>query len=202
MKCPVIIVAALTAALVGCTSVDVRPVSSKEQISQVVIRKNPKVAVADFLDVLISGFQRHGIATRVISDDAELKDEYVVNYVAYRNWDMAPYLTNATISIDRNGRRLAEGQYHLKGGGGLSLMKWQGTKTKMDPVIDQMLSGLVPRDDVVVEKTGNISADVRTKEDKAPDLYTELTKLDELRKKGVITEEEFAAQKKRLFEKQ
>jgi len=202
MKCPVIIVAALTAALVGCTSVDVRPVSSKEQISQVVIRKNPKVAVADFLDVLISGFQRHGIATRVISDDAELKDEYVVNYVAYRNWDMAPYLTNATISIDRNGRRLAEGQYHLKGGGGLSLMKWQGTKTKMDPVIDQMLSGLVPRDDVVVEKTGNISADVRAKEDKAPDLYTELTKLDELRKKSVITEEEFAAQKKRLFEKQ
>jgi hypothetical protein len=202
MKCPVIIVAALTAVLVGCTSVDVRPVSSKEQISQVVIRKNPKVAVADFLDVLISGFQRHGIATRVISDDAELKDEYVVNYVAYRNWDMAPYLTDATISIDRNGRRVAEGQYHLKGKGGLSLMKWQGTKTKMDPVIDQMLSGLVPRSDVAVEKTDNISADLRTNEDKAPDLYTELTKLDELRKKGVITEEEFAAQKKRLFEKQ
>ncbi len=65
--------------VVGCTSVDVRPVSSKEQISQVVIRTNPKVAVADFLNVLISGFQRHGIATRVISNDAELKDEYVVN---------------------------------------------------------------------------------------------------------------------------
>jgi len=29
----------------------------------------------------------------------------------------------------------------LKGAGGFSLMKWQGTKTKMDPVIDELLSG-------------------------------------------------------------
>ena len=61
---------------------------------------------------------------------------------------------------------------------------------------------LVPRADIVVEKKETISKDVRTKEDKTPDLYTELTKLDDLRKKGIITEEEFAAQKKRLFEKQ
>jgi len=74
-----------------------------------------------------------------------LKDNYVVNYVAYRNWDMAPYLTDATISIDRNGRRVAEAQYHLKGKGGLSLMKWQGTKAKMDPVIDQLLAGIAPK---------------------------------------------------------
>jgi hypothetical protein len=62
-------------------------------------------------------------------------------------------------------------------------------------------TSLVPRADVVIEKTEKISTDVRTKEDKAPDLYTELTKLDDLRKKGIITEEEFAAQKKRLLEK-
>ena len=61
---------------------------------------------------------------------------------------------------------------------------------------------LIPRADVVVEKSEKISADVQIKESKAPDLYTELTKLDDLRKKGIITEEEFAAQKKRLLEKQ
>ncbi len=71
---------------------------------------------------------------------------------------------------------------------------------KNDP--EAKRTSLVPRADVVVEKTEKISADVRTKEVKAPDLYSELTKLDELRKKGVITEEEFATQKKRLFEKQ
>jgi hypothetical protein len=145
MRYPTIIAAVFAAVLSGCTSVDVRPVSSSEQIAAVAIRKNPKVAVSDFLDVLTAGFQRHGIAAHVVSDDTELKDNYVVNYVAYRNWDMAPYLTDATISIDRNGRRVAEAQYHLKGKGGLSLMKWQGTKAKMDPVIDQLLAGIAPK---------------------------------------------------------
>ena len=63
-------------------------------------------------------------------------------------------------------------------------------------------TSLVPRANLVIEKTEKISADVHTKNDKAPDLYTELMKLDDLRKKGVITEEEFQAQKKRLFEQQ
>ena len=60
---------------------------------------------------------------------------------------------------------------------------------------------LAPRPDVVIEKTVKISADIRNVEEKKPDLYTELMKLDDLRKKGVITEEEFIAQKKRLLEK-
>jgi len=30
-------------------------------------------------------------------------------------------------------------EYHLRGGGGLSLMKWQSTKSKIDPVIDELL---------------------------------------------------------------
>lgn len=70
---------------------------------------------------------------------------------------------------------------------------------KNDP--EARRTSLVPRADVVIEKTEKISADVRTKEDKAPDLYTELTKLDDLRKKGIITDDEFAVQKKRLLEK-
>ena len=61
---------------------------------------------------------------------------------------------------------------------------------------------LKPRADRVEEKTENISLDVHTKDDKAPDLYTELSKLDDLRKRGIITEEEFNAQKKKLLEKQ
>jgi len=38
--------------------------------------------------------------------------------------------------------------------------------------------------------------------DKSSGLYTELTKLDDLRKKGILTEDEFQAQKKLLLEKQ
>jgi hypothetical protein len=38
------------------------------------------------------------------------------------------------------------------------------------------------------------------KEEKTLDLYTEITKLDELRKKGVLTKKEFAARKKQLLD--
>ena len=101
--------------------------------------KNPKVAVDDFLDVLVDGFERHGIATKVIPESADAGNNYVVTYVAYRNWDMAPYLSNATINIEKDGQQIAHAEYHLKGGGGFSLMKWDSTKTKMDPVIDELL---------------------------------------------------------------
>lgn len=62
-------------------------------------------------------------------------------------------------------------------------------------------TSLVQRADLVIEKSEKISADVRTKEDKAPDLYAELTKLDDLRKRGILTEDEFAVQKKKLLER-
>jgi hypothetical protein len=125
--------------LCGCTAVDVRPVPPNQSIKAVLIVKNPKVAVDDFLDVLVDGFERHGIATKVIPESADAGNNYVVTYVAYRNWDMAPYLSNATINIEKDGQQIAHAEYHLKGGGGFSLMKWDSTKTKMDPVIDELL---------------------------------------------------------------
>lgn len=60
-------------------------------------------------------------------------------------------------------------------------------------------TALIPRADVVVEKTEKATTDLRTKEESAPDLYTELTKLDDLRKKGIITDAEFEAAKKKLL---
>ena len=60
--------------------------------------------------------------------------------------------------------------------------------------------------DMVIKRNDTVKADVdvRTKEasNKSTDLYTELTKLEDLRKKKILTEEEFQAQKKILLEKQ
>jgi hypothetical protein len=70
---------------------------------------------------------------------------------------------------------------------------------KNDP--EAKRTSLVPRADVVIEKTERIAADVRTKDEteKRPDLYTEIMKLDDLRKKGLITDAEFEAQKQKLL---
>ena len=48
------------------------------------------------------------------------------------------------------------------------------------------------------EKKSAISADIETKK-QTKDIYTELIKLDELKQKGIITEEEFETQKKKIL---
>ncbi len=70
---------------------------------------------------------------------------------------------------------------------------------KNDPAARR--TSLAPRADVVIEKTEKITADVQTKDvsDKKQDTYTELMKLDDLRKKGVITDAEFAAEKQKIL---
>ena len=70
---------------------------------------------------------------------------------------------------------------------------------KNDPEVRR--TSLVPRADVVIEKSEKISADVRTKDEssKPKDVYAELLKLDDLRKRGILSEAEFAAQKKKLL---
>ena len=61
-------------------------------------------------------------------------------------------------------------------------------------------TSLTPRPDVVIEKNSNISADIKIKDqsEKTKDVYTELIKLDDLKKKGIITDAEFETQKKKL----
>jgi len=62
---------------------------------------------------------------------------------------------------------------------------------------------LLPRPDVVIQKDERITGDIRTKDvsAKPPDLYTELTKLDDLRKKGLITDAEYEEQKQKLLKR-
>jgi hypothetical protein len=62
-------------------------------------------------------------------------------------------------------------------------------------------SALPAQADVVIEKRETNSTDIRIKDqsEKSKDIYAELFKLDDLRKKGIITEEEFEAQKKKVL---
>ena len=58
---------------------------------------------------------------------------------------------------------------------------------------------LLPRADVVIENNIKTPPAPSSVEPARSDLYTELTKLDDLRKKGIITEAEFEAQKQKLL---
>jgi len=125
--------------LTGCTSVTVRSVDPSLSMKDVCIQENPKVKVNDFVPVLRDGFNRHGISTQVFEGQMPEFCEYVLTYTALRSWDFAPYLSQAELRIEKNGKQIAFAEYHLRGKGGFSLMKWAGTREKMDPVIDQLL---------------------------------------------------------------
>jgi hypothetical protein len=82
---------------------------------------------------------RH-VSTQVYTGDAPAGCDVILTYTALRSWDFAPYLSHAELHLKtRDGAEIASAEYHLVGKGGYSLMKWQGTKTKMDPVVDELL---------------------------------------------------------------
>jgi hypothetical protein len=133
------LVVALAFLLTACTSVQVRPPDPALAIKHVCIQENPRVLVTDFVPVVRDGFDRHGISTEVYSGTKPANCEYVLTYTALRSWDFAPYLSHAELRLEKDGRQVAFAEYHLVGKGGFSLMKWQGTKAKIDPVIDELL---------------------------------------------------------------
>jgi hypothetical protein len=143
--------AAWLCGLAACTTVQVVPVADAGQVKHVCIEENRKVAVADFLFVLNDGFQRHGITTETYLGQKPESCEYRVTYTATRSWDFSPYLSHAEVRIDRAGRTVGSATYHLEGGGGLSLTKWEGTKIKIDPVIDELVTGRKPPDTPIVQ---------------------------------------------------
>ena len=130
------ICALLTAA---CTSVTVQPVASPADILHVCIQANPAVQVEDFVPVLQEGLERHGIGSEIFSGRVPHRCEYVLTYTALRSWDIAAYLSHAELSLQQRGQRVAYAEYRLKGKGGFSLTKWGDTKSKIDPVIDELL---------------------------------------------------------------
>lgn len=70
---------------------------------------------------------------------------------------------------------------------------------KSDPEAGRV--NLVPRPNVVIETTERTSVDVRTKDqtERKKNVFDELIKLDDLRKRGILSDAEFEAQKKKLL---
>lgn len=70
---------------------------------------------------------------------------------------------------------------------------------KNDP--EARRTSLVPRADVVVEKTEKVTMDVKSKDEtsRPKDIYAELLKLDDLHKRRILTDAEFEAQKAKLL---
>ncbi|EHR7166357.1 hypothetical protein KUK86_004525 [Vibrio parahaemolyticus] len=122
----------------GCTSITVEPVSNEYSLEHVCIQNNPKVIVDEFVGVVEDRFQYHGITTELV-DFVPDSCDYKLTYTALRSWDFVPYLSHAELRLYKNHKKIAYGEYHLDGKGGLDMSKFDSVKEKMTPVIDQML---------------------------------------------------------------
>ena len=65
--------------------------------------------------------------------------EYRLTYTALRSWDFSAYLSHAELRLYKGSKKIGYAEYHLKGKGGLSLTKWASVKSKMVPVINELL---------------------------------------------------------------
>lgn len=190
-------------ALTGCTSVRVNAVAAEHRIDHICIQNNPKVIVSDFVSVMQEGFQSHGITSELGTGSTSPDCLFTASYTARRSWDFAPYLTDAQIDIQRDGRQIASANYHLKGGGGFSLNKWASTRAKMLPVIDELLAQVSPGNRQIaagssapaqLEKVSII------KEQTTPELSKKLAELKDAFEAQLITQEEYDAKRKTLIE--
>ena len=145
----------------GCTSITVEPLADSYNVRHICIRENPKVMVQDLVPVITDGLTRHHIESEFIAStldkdkvrrESSESDEYYMSitpvpddcefnltYTARRSWDLGTYLSSADIAVSDKEGVIAKANYHLINKGGLSLFKWQGVKTKLDPVMDELL---------------------------------------------------------------
>jgi hypothetical protein len=192
----------MCAALGGCTSVTVKPVSAENRIEHICIENNPRVQVGDFVAVMQEGFQKHGITSQVFNDKPPAKCLFTSTYTARRTWDMAMYMADAQIDVLRDGRPIASANYHLKGKGGLSLNKWAGTRTKILPIIDALLAQVV-RSDHVVADIGDAPAATAevalTDGQLSGELARKLSELKDAFDAQLITQGEYEAKRKALI---
>ena len=127
--------------VIGCTAVKVQPVGAELKIKHVCIEDGKKMCFdGDMMGVILEGFERHGITTQIYTGDLPSECEYHLSYICERTWDMATYMHHAELSLYSNQVQIGFAEYHLKAKGGWSVTKYESTKKKMDPVIDELLS--------------------------------------------------------------
>ena len=137
----VLFLCAVAFGLVGCTSIEVKPLAYDPELTEISLIDNPRVIVHDFVPVLEKHLAERGIGLKRVSEFAQLeRDEYGIRYSARQSWTFVTYLSDAYVRIYKGNLLVAEGRYHLIGQFFcLSLFKWQGTETKMKPVYDELL---------------------------------------------------------------
>jgi len=125
--------------LVGCSSINVKtvPANTIKQASALCIEDNPKVTVPEFNTYLKEAFLRHEINTRLYDKGTVPADcKYKLNYVAYRSWDLAMYLSKVKLELLEKEDSIAIVNWQQGSG---ALNKWRSSQGKVYDLVDELL---------------------------------------------------------------
>jgi hypothetical protein len=175
--------------------------------NEVCIIESPQVREG-FLPELKNVLQAKNAQVHVLGSDATTTScPTVLTYIARWKWDLAMYMSYAEINVYRNGQAVGKALYDATSGGG-RLDKFIDSEPKIRELVNELFPSNFPdipgsreviNGKATVSDSNNRDANSSETESK-PDLYDELKKLDELRKSGILTDEEFDVQKRKLLD--
>jgi len=126
----------------GCTATKVSPVDTTLKIKHACVEDCQQTCFdGEMMGVIRDGFERNSISTQNYTGSLPSECEYHLSIMCERTWDMAMYMHHAELRLYRAKAQIGYAEYHLKGKGGLALTKFGSTKSKMDPIIDELLTG-------------------------------------------------------------
>jgi hypothetical protein len=105
-------------ALAGCTSVDARAIPASAKLDKICIEFNSEVNVEDFVLVLQEDFFNHGITSVVFHSERPTHCPFTMTYAVDRWRDLAPYMVDAQMTVNKDDSFIGSGHYHLNGHGG------------------------------------------------------------------------------------
>ena len=133
---------------VGCITVSGKPVAkTEEKIQLVCIKRNPKVIVPEFTEILEEGFSKHGIATKFY-EEVPSTCTHRLTYTARQKWDVVRFLSDAHLALYKGDILIGYADRSTSGGifggGGIDPAKWKSTRSKLEPMIDELLENIAP----------------------------------------------------------
>ncbi len=111
----------------------------------------------------------------------------------------------AQVQFDCHGQAVGKALYDATGGGG-RMDKFIDAEPKIRELVNELFPSNFPamtgNREMITDKATVSDSDKRNANqiESKPDLYDELKKLAELRDEGILTEDEFAAEKKELLD--
>ena len=139
MKSGALGVLAAAALIAGCAITQtVRPVTARG-VTEICVKSNPKVMMAEFPAELRAQIEKKGIKTRMFDGDKPAACKHHLEYTANWRWDFAMYLVFAEINVYEDGLLVGQATYDAHSAGG-RLDKFGATAEKLKGLLDQMFA--------------------------------------------------------------